>query len=502
MKKIFKPLLGAIAIGAITLSINNDNNVFAKDIATACDYDVTSKVNPDNPTMNCLLTKTALEFDVPPEIVKAVAEGESGNWRHFDNNGEAIVTTDNGIGLMQITNQAGYLEERLKNDLVYNIEAGVKILDGMYDRPDLPKINGGHRDELESWYFAVMAYNGTKPRNSPIKQATGERNTNAYQEKIFGLVEKYELIDLQELRFTNQDFQYDSNSRENIKFLEMNYNFDKPLTKSKYSFEKGQKVRTTTTPKIRTSPTTSVNNVKDTLNKGEEITITGPFVYDEMATVNHFVWYPVKRSDGTEGYVASSYLDYVDSTLTPAPVTPVNPKPDYSEYYEKYADFSSAAEDMIWAIDKGLIQGYSNEWYAKTNKKETILKPNSPLTEYHFLKIFFRYAEKDALASYEEMSLWKDGVYHIAEKYNLPVLGSEKSKAKADEGIKRGKLAQLMASYHYGKTVSEETAIQFFINNGLTVKSNVKEFGRGDTLTRKQVSSFIQRYDAFLSKQK
>lgn len=510
MKKIFKPLLGAIAIGAITLSINNDNNVFAKDIATACDYDTASNVNPDYATTNCLLTETALNYNVPPEIVKAIAEGESGNWRHFDNNGKTIVTADNGIGLMQITNQVGYNEERLKSDLVYNIESGVKILDKMFDRSDLPKINGGDRDDLESWYFAIMAYNGTKPVNSPIEQSTGERNVKAYQEKILGFVEKYELIDLQELPFTSDTFQYDSNSRDNIKFLEMNYNFDLPLTKSKYSFEKSQKVSATTNVTVRTRPTTDSPS-KGTLSKGETVTITGPFEYEEVPSKkNHFVWYPVKRSDGSEGYVASSYLDYAESTLTPeptpTPVTPVDPNPDYSEYFKKYADFSSAAEDMIWAIDKGLIKGYSNEWYAKTNKFETLLKPNSPLTEYHFLTIFFRYAEKDALANIKSTSSWgKSKVYNLAKKHNLPVLAKEEPKDLrnlANEGIKRGKLAQLMASYYYGKTVSEEAAIQFFIKNGLTVKPNVEEYGSDKPLTRAQISSFIQRYDSFLSKQK
>ena len=519
MRKILKPLIGAVAIGAITLSINNDQYVFAaNDVADSCDYDSASKVNPDYATMNCLLTETALSFDVPPEIVKGIAEGESGNWRHFDNNGEAIITADNGIGLMQITNQAGYIEERLKNDLVYNIESGVRILDGMFDRPDLPKINDGHKDVLESWYFAIMAYNGTKPVNSPIVQDTGERNKNAYQEKILGFIERYELIDLKELPFKREEFQYDTNSRENINFLEMNYKFeDLPLTKSKYAFKEGHKVRATTNATFRSRPTTGTGNETriDTLTKGETLTITGLFVYDENATKkNFYVWYPVKRSDGTEGYVASGYLDS-DSTATPEPTPTPEPKPtpappvvsepDYSYYSKKYADFNSSAKDMIWAINKGLIQGYSNEWYAKTKNYETLLKPNSDLTEYHFLKIFFRYAEKDELVNAKKMSPWKDGVYYIAEKNNLPVLASEKSKASkalADKGIKRGKLAQLMASYYYGKTVSEETAIEFFIKNGLTVKPTVEEYGRDKVLTRAQISSFIQRYDAFLTKQK
>jgi len=343
MKKIMKLLISVIVIGALSLSINIDKNVLANDIANTCEYDSAPKVNPDYSTMNCLLTETALSYDVPPEIVKAIAEGESGNWRHFDINGEAIVTADNGIGIMQITNQAGYNQDRLKSDIVYNIQAGVETLDNMFKRKDLPSINGGERDVLEHWYFAIMAYNGTKPVNSPIVQATGERNANAYQERILRIIEKLELIDLAELPFTREHFQYDSNSRENIKFSAMNYDFDLPLTKSKYFFETNQKVSATTNVKFRTKPTTDSPSM-GTLRKGEIVTITGPFEYEEVSTKkNHFVWYPVKRNDGTEGYVASSYLNYSASTPTPTPTTPVATTQDYSAYAKKFADFSTTA---------------------------------------------------------------------------------------------------------------------------------------------------------------
>ena len=197
-----------------------------------------------------------------------------------------------------------------------------------------------------------------------------------------------------------------------------------------------------------------------TLREGEIVTITGPFKYDEVSMKkNHFVWYPVKRSDGTEGYVASSFLNYSASTPTPTPTptTPVATTQDYSAYTKKFADFSTTAwwrDDMIWAIDRGLISGYSNVWNAKTKKYETQLQPNKQLTEAHFLTIFFRYVQKDELASVKNKSSWnKSGLYNMASKYKMPVLATEASttsKGLADKGIRRGKLAQLMASYYYG----------------------------------------------------
>ena len=93
----------------------------------------------------------------------------------------------------------------------------------------------------------------------------------------------------------------------------------------------------------------------------------------------------------------------------------------------------------------------------------------------------------------------------MAKKYKMPVLATEESttsKGLADKGIRRGKLAQLMASYHYKKTVSENEAIQFFMDNGITTATSIDDYRPDQILTRAQISAFIQRYEAFLSKQK
>lgn len=500
MKKILKPLISVIAIGTLSLSINIDKNVLANNIANTCEYDSASNVNPDYSTMNCLLTETALSYNVPPEIVKAIAEGESGNWRHFDSKGEAIVTADNGIGIMQITNQAGYNQDRLKSDIVYNIQAGVKTLDDMFKRKDLPSINGGERDVLEHWYFAIMAYNGTKPVNSPIVQATNERNANAYQERILRIIEKLELIDLTELPFKREHFQYDSNSKENIKFLAMNYKFDVPLTKSKYFFKTNQKVSATTTNvKFRTRPSIDSPSM-GTLREGEIVTITGPFEYEEVSTKkNHFVWYPVKRNDGTKGYVASSYLNYSASTPTPTP--PVTPPTTGNVDVSKFADYNANqywAEDFKWAVNIGIISGYLNVKNPSTGKYENLLKPYTNLTENQMLTILFRYFKPSELASTKANTTWYgDKNYQLATKYSLPVLGANTASKQviAGKDITRGNFARILASMHYGKTLSQSEAIKFLRDNGLTTTKTNEEFKPNDSLTRAHAVAFFHRYE-------
>jgi len=338
MKNLLKVLaVFLITAGASTFVKAADTEASTQDIRQACKYNSTAKVNPDFKTLNCLLTETALAYDVPPEIVKAVAEGESKDWRQFDTNGNAIVTGDNGIGIMQITNQSQYNEQQLKDDIVYNIQAGVETLDKMFKRTDLPTINNKERDVLENWYFAIMAYNGTKPVNSPIVQATGQPNSNAYQEKIKRLINEFELIKLADLPFKKEDFSYDSNSTNNIEFVTKNYSFNLPFTKSKYAFKVGQKVTATTAVNIRTSPSTD-SAAKGKTSTGEVLTITGPFQYENKK--NHFVWYPVKRSDGTTGYVASSYLKYRFTDI---------PAKHYAE------------DEIDYLVDRGILKGVGND---------------------------------------------------------------------------------------------------------------------------------------------
>ncbi|MCF6138837.1 S-layer homology domain-containing protein [Pseudalkalibacillus berkeleyi] len=308
MKYFVKVVLG-VALACI-FALVNQGEASAESISSKCSYTPVNGENPDMSTTNCLLTEAALAKNVPPEIVKAIAEGESGNWRQFDSNGDPIVTSDNGIGIMQITNKSGYDEEKLKNDIVYNIEAGVKVLDEMYRRSDLPSINAGDRDVLEHWYFAIMAYNGTKPVNSPIVQSTGDRNTDAYQEKVLKIIDDLGLIKPQTLPFKSSDFKYDSNSSKNIEFITMDYHFTIPLTKTKHRFLKDDQVKTTTATRLRTGPSTDTS-IKASLQEGEVLTVNGPFVYEKVADrKNHYVWYPVKRSDGSTGYVASSFLKF------------------------------------------------------------------------------------------------------------------------------------------------------------------------------------------------
>nr|WP_246421617.1 S-layer homology domain-containing protein [Texcoconibacillus texcoconensis] len=259
-----------------------------------------------------MLTEAALKLDVPPEVIKGIAQVEQGEWKHFDEDGETIISEDGGIGLMQITNTQDYDVERLHDDLLYNIEAGVEILKNMkQERQELPTIHKGTEDYIESWYFPVMAYNGIKPVNSPVYMADGTQNSDAYQERVFSEIESLSLLgaSLSLPNFTRDDFDYDSASSENIEFLTAEFELTDSLTRSNYQLTEGDLVYTTENARIREQATTESDSIT-TVEADTPLTIQAGYEYEEVLDrQNHFVWYPIETADGQEGYIASALIE-------------------------------------------------------------------------------------------------------------------------------------------------------------------------------------------------
>lgn len=275
----------------------------------ACGYDPESRTNPDYQTVNCLITKAALESDtvVPPEVVKSIASVESGGWKQFDSNGDPIVSKDGGIGIMQITPpfESGVNEEKLKYDITYNIEQGIKILASKYTNPALPTIGDQDPMNLENWYFAIMGYNGAVAVNSPFVKATGDHNFDSYQMKVYRDMDKKGQVTPQifQIPMTVDDFHYGEDTNWNIVFKKDHYDYYADYTPSRHYFEPGDQVVHVGTT-LRADATTKSKGTP--LQSAEKLKILAAPVYDLDSDSNQFVWYPVEvvRTE-QKGYVAS-----------------------------------------------------------------------------------------------------------------------------------------------------------------------------------------------------
>ncbi|MDM5337601.1 Ig-like domain-containing protein [Fictibacillus enclensis] len=335
MKSLFikAGLAGCLALG---LPLFQDHALAASssNVQSKCSSLGTLKkgTNPSTQHMNCLLTQTAIEAGIPPEIMKAVATQENTSWKQFDKKGKPAISSDHGIGVMQITNQKRYDIEKLKYDIPYNLKAGADLLNDMYNRPDLPSILSKDKAVLETWYFAIMAYNGTKPVNSPLYQSTGKVNTNAYQEKVWTHLNSESFLGDTNIRkpsFSVKDFKYNPKSTANISFLKKTYTLSSLLHETRYGLKKNDKViaswenSSLTQVRIRKAPST--DSSYKWIKKGSQLAIAGPYTFDRSnGSSNPFVWYPVSVP-GQKGtwYIASPYITKMLSKPT---VMPVNSK--------------------------------------------------------------------------------------------------------------------------------------------------------------------------------
>ncbi|MFF3022067.1 Ig-like domain-containing protein [Gottfriedia sp. NPDC057948] len=288
--------------------------------------EIKPKENPSNQQINCLLTSAALNAKIPPEVVIGVA-GQESSWRQFENGSAS--TDGKGYGIMQVTDNR-YDQDKLQSDIIYNIQAGVDILNEKYELQNtaqIPKIEGAGRDIIENWYFPVMAYNGLKPVNSPIKRSDSSRNWNTYQDQVFNKIQAESYINdttLAQYPFKYNDFEYDSNSSENIKFNTLQYFLNDELHESAYVLKKGDIVKVTEgNANLRVQPKRDSTGTLLPLNK--TLVIDGDFKYTEgQSSTDHpiwYVWFPVKTTDGkTSGYISSAYIakkkDFVAPIVT------------------------------------------------------------------------------------------------------------------------------------------------------------------------------------------
>ncbi len=253
-----------------------------------------------------LLTETALKYEIPPEILKAIALKESDMMQFKD--GKPLISDDNGIGIMQVTNTTLDVDqEKLAIDTAYNIEIGAKILKnkwGLQFEGRIPSINDANPTIIENWYFAIMAYNGLSARNDPNKYE------NTYQERIYQTVENYSQIDVAE--FPNIDIDYHSNGT--MFFPNKHLEWESAVTESTQMFLPGNSVYVMNSldpykydyGNLRAVPDQSAPVTEEIAYYTELEIVGGPYIASSNR-YNQFVMYEVKGVDFS-GFIASSNI--------------------------------------------------------------------------------------------------------------------------------------------------------------------------------------------------
>lgn len=147
--------------------------------------------NPPREKIESMIDEVALKRGIPSVILKSIARVES-VYEHFNDDGSPKISGGNSIGLMQVNNRyGGYDSEKLKYDIMYNIEAGADVLLNKWSMSSYQNVSQvGNMDPnvLENWYFALWAYNGWAQSNNPnMLSAYAKKYT--YQQLIYKIAE-------------------------------------------------------------------------------------------------------------------------------------------------------------------------------------------------------------------------------------------------------------------------------------------------------------------------
>ncbi len=120
--------------------------------------------------------------------------------------GAALISFDCGYGIMQITSKIindgdppTRFEALVGTHFAYNIAAGAQVLAEAWNEQFFPVVGDGDPSRIESWYYALWAYNGwalenhpagpdVDPFRAPEYRCDGRRAGYAYQELVLGCI--------------------------------------------------------------------------------------------------------------------------------------------------------------------------------------------------------------------------------------------------------------------------------------------------------------------------
>ena len=147
---------------------------------------------------------------IPPEILYAIAWIESATNQTaievpYGRLGPALVSFDCGYGIMQVTstivNDGGLpsrYESLVGTHFAYNVAAGARILAEKWNSDLYPIIGANDPRYIESWYYALWAYNGWAGVNHPLNpiynpqrgiyDCRGGATAYPYQERVLGCI--------------------------------------------------------------------------------------------------------------------------------------------------------------------------------------------------------------------------------------------------------------------------------------------------------------------------
>jgi hypothetical protein len=322
--------------------------------------DIYKQEQPSIAEIKSMLHETAVTYNIPPEILKAMAYVETG-MRQFNEEGQPVISPDGGIGILQVKMSEADIKakhvdvERLKYDIRYNMEMGAALLKEKWNESgkSIPKINDHDSQKLEHWYFAVMAYDGLTKANDPNVAEKGK----VYQDQVFEAVRQFSHVPVQAFPKFNVTYNNDGA----MKFETLVYNWPELNTKTTQLHQAGEYVYTWGQDDFFPLYNKMGGTVAKELLPYTPLHITGgPF--EKNGISEHDVMYKV-TGNGIEGYVSS--VDIQSGNV---------------KVFPDLSDDNETAAAIAYLQTRGVISGY----------QDGLFRPNQPLLRQHAARMLVR----------------------------------------------------------------------------------------------------------------
>ena len=154
----------------------NQRNIFAEEEASEI-----TKGELSFSQINEWLEEAGDKYGIPPIILEAIAWQES-NWRHYDNSGKIIQSSQGYYGIMQVPNpNLGPKENIFEGARILGEEKWNLSMQGCDNYPNYIEEYDVRKDILEDWFYAIVMYGHLK-----------ESDRFAYVKTIYSIIENPE----------------------------------------------------------------------------------------------------------------------------------------------------------------------------------------------------------------------------------------------------------------------------------------------------------------------
>ncbi|GAA0435157.1 hypothetical protein GCM10008983_09650 [Lentibacillus halophilus] len=425
------------------------------------------------------IANEAREQGIPPEILKAIAANES-NYKQFDADGSPHISSDGGIGIMQVTPDNVDMDvdkEKLKTDSEYNIRVGAQVLLNKWNLDFLPQMNDHDKAVLEDWYFAVMAYNGLSKTNDPTIHSG-----DTYQEKIYRRIEQSSLLygeNESYFEFPDIDINYKDNN-DTIFFPPDSDHYETgTTTPSQQMYDENDTVFIDEREGFANIRHNGIRGDATPLWPYTPLTLTNAYPIESSNPANDFAYYHVSGID-VKGYVASAYI---------------NDGHDDMVFNDTMDDHRAAAQAFVSM--KNYANGYPSGDFGS----------NDRLKREHAAVILANILSLDAPDDYDIQASDAESIDDYREplrkaEYNGLLGGGGKLRPK--EYVTRAQMAQIMSeafesyyekpesmhSFDDAKKIWNLEEVNTMYHNHITTAD---PFRPNETITRSQFAIFIYR---------